>query len=74
MLQHTCMEHPVELRGSEKPTTEQEARYLAHKEVKEKHGGFWHGQNIRIDMPKFRRVFLEAVDKVLPVRYLGLQG
>eukprot|EP00439_Symbiodinium_sp_Y106_P076915 s168_g15.t7 len=69
MLQHTCMEHPVELRGSEKPTTEQEARYLAHKEVKEKHGGFWHGQNIRIDMPKFRRVFLEAVDKVLPEQF-----
>eukprot|EP00434_Breviolum_minutum_P041810 symbB.v1.2.037196.t1/scaffold5424.1/size27344/4 len=66
-MQYTCMEHPAALHGSETPMSQQEALYLADKEVKEKLGGYWHGQNVRLDMPKFQKIFLEAVDKVLPV-------
>ncbi|CAL1125910.1 unnamed protein product [Cladocopium goreaui] len=65
-MQYTCMEHPAALHGSENPTSQQEALYLADREVKEKFGGFWHGQNVRLNMPKFQQVFLEAVAKVLP--------
>ncbi|CAJ1360552.1 unnamed protein product [Effrenium voratum] len=65
-MQYTCMEHPAALQGSETPTSHQEHLYLADKEVKEKLGGYWHNQNVLVDMPKFQRYFLEAVEKVLP--------
>eukprot|EP00913_Durusdinium_trenchii_P030125 g28227.t1 len=62
-MQYTCMEHPAALQTSERPQSRQEALYLADKEVKEKLGGYWHGQNVHLDLQKFQKTFLEAVDK-----------
>jgi len=63
-VHHTCMVHPAELQGK----FVEGAGDMAHqcrKEVREVLGGFWHGQNVRLDMGKFAMYFREAVDKVL---------
>lgn len=62
-VQHTCMQHPVELQGPAR--AEGDAGHWARVEVRERLGGFWHGQNVRLDMPKFKQYFREGVDRVL---------
>eukprot|EP00928_Gymnodinium_smaydae_P023016 TRINITY_DN19154_c0_g2_i1.p1 TRINITY_DN19154_c0_g2~~TRINITY_DN19154_c0_g2_i1.p1 ORF type:complete len:700 (+),score=124.21 TRINITY_DN19154_c0_g2_i1:157-2100(+) len=72
-IQHACMVHPAALvdadaeeraaqGGSRQRKTEEK------REVREKHGGYWHGQNVRLELPLFRRYFEEAVDRVLKLR------
>ncbi|CAE8644622.1 unnamed protein product [Polarella glacialis] len=73
-VQHTCTEHPAELEGSlakAKINSPDDAKALARKQVREQLGGFWHGQNLRLDMPKMRKAFMEAVDRVLPLVLRG---
>jgi len=62
-VQHACMIHPAELQGPivDGVDTEHQARV----EVRERLGGFWHGQNVRLTMPKVQRFIHEAVEHVL---------
>jgi len=57
------MVHPAELQGP--VMGEGDAEHQARREVREKLGGFWHGQNVRIDLPKFKRIFAEGAERVL---------
>eukprot|EP00927_Polykrikos_kofoidii_P044790 TRINITY_DN38674_c0_g1_i1.p1 TRINITY_DN38674_c0_g1~~TRINITY_DN38674_c0_g1_i1.p1 ORF type:complete len:810 (-),score=66.03 TRINITY_DN38674_c0_g1_i1:252-2588(-) len=62
-VHHTCMEHPIQLQGPLPAGVDEE--HQRRVEVRELLGGFWHGQNIRVDLPKFRQYFSEAVVKLL---------
>lgn len=66
-VQHACSVHPADLQflQNESGTNEQ----LALREIREKLGGFWHGLNIRVDLPKFRNDFEQAVVRVLLARF-----
>uniref|UniRef100_A0A7S4RQ55 Uncharacterized protein n=1 Tax=Alexandrium monilatum TaxID=311494 RepID=A0A7S4RQ55_9DINO len=62
-IQHACMIHPAELQGPVPSGVDPE--HQARVEVRERLGGLWHGQDVRLDMAKFRRLFEEGVERAL---------
>eukprot|EP00746_Dinoflagellata_sp_MGD_P047029 gnl/MRDRNA2_/MRDRNA2_215948_c0_seq1.p1 gnl/MRDRNA2_/MRDRNA2_215948_c0~~gnl/MRDRNA2_/MRDRNA2_215948_c0_seq1.p1 ORF type:complete len:308 (-),score=49.66 gnl/MRDRNA2_/MRDRNA2_215948_c0_seq1:386-1255(-) len=62
-IHHACLVHPAELQGP--PLGDGDNEHLSLLEVQQRLGGLWHGQNIRLDMPKFQKYFEEAVHRSL---------